>query len=138
VPDRAGEGTILRFKAILGAACVAVLPHSLFAQKPRKALTWDYGVAPHAANLCPSSGKEQDCIKTFVIAYQTAQDRYTPAATVLARDACKPRKEAGGGWTCTAPLPRAPRQSKKPTVWVVWAVTAHGMASSPSNPLSVP
>ena len=104
----------------------------------KRDLTCDYGVGRGQDLICHEQNKSKECIQSFVLAYETGKGKFKPALTMPAKDVCKARKEEGGGWTCTALIPKVPGKEKKPVTWVVWAVTASGVTSTNSNPVTIP
>lgn len=100
-------------------------------------LTWDYAVAPSVGVICePATVKYPDCVQSFVIAYQAGKNKFKPAATLKASEICVRRKEKGGGWTCSAAIPVVPGKKGKAMTWAVSAVTASGLKSAYSNPVT--
>ena len=108
------------------------------AQAPKpKTLMWDYAVPPSSGILCASAKPaDKECIEWFEIAYQVKKGKFKTGATLVARDICVRRKETGGGWTCTAPLPAIPGWKEKTINWAVRAVMASGKKSEYSSPIT--
>lgn len=137
---RVGAGAFARGAVAMLFACAVFLPRA-FAQTSDKnnknKLTWDYAVAPSEGIICDASApKGVDCVQSFVIAYQTGKNKFKPAATVKASEICVRRTEKGGGWTCSAAIPVVPGKKGKPLTWAVAAVTASGLKSGYSNPVT--
>lgn len=117
---------------LLVALAVLLLPLAVTFGQGGNTLTWDYGIPPSTDVLC-SATVTQDCIQSFALAYEAPPGTFTQAATIPV-SVCVVR--AGGGWTCTAPIPAVAGRKYKLNNWVGWAISADAITSVNSNSAS--